>query len=189
MFAPFRLESGRIVLRDWVDADLEPFARLNADPVFRRYFPSVQSREQSDGVARRLRDDGHHSSMTFWPIEIPGLARFAGYAGLIQTSFEAPFTPCVEIGWGLDPAFWGQGYATEAARAVLRYGFETLVLNEIVALTATINTPSRRVMERLGMHHNPADDFDHPRVEAGHPIQRHVLYRLPRADWLAHSGG
>ncbi|MCG8584621.1 MAG: GNAT family N-acetyltransferase, partial [Pirellulales bacterium] len=99
--------------------------------------------------------------------------------------FESHFTPCVEIGWRLARAHWGKGYATEAARAALEYGFEQLGLEEIVAFTVPDNRPSRRVMEKISMTHAPEDDFDHPTLEAGHPLERHVLYRFGRARWRA----
>ncbi|MBV8467041.1 MAG: GNAT family N-acetyltransferase [Burkholderiales bacterium] len=181
---PFRLEGNRVVLRDWRDSDLAEFARLNADAEARRYFPTVLTREASDLEAGRARQRAIDDGFTFWPVEIPGVTEFAGFTGLLRTSFEAHFTPCVEIGWRFLPAFWGKGYASEAARLALAYGFESLNLDEIVALTTVSNQPSRKVMERIGMTRTEEDDFDHPRIEAGHPLRRHVLYRLKRDDWL-----
>jgi RimJ/RimL family protein N-acetyltransferase len=172
------------LLRDWHDGDLAEYARLNADPEARRYFPTVLTREASDLEAGRLRQRAIDDGVTFWPVEIPGVTEFAGFTGLLRTNFEAHFTPCVEIGWRFLPEFWGKGYASEAARLALAHGFESLGLHEIVALTTVSNQPSRKVMERLGMTRNEADDFDHPRVEAGHPLRRHVLYRLKHDDWV-----
>ena len=107
---------------------------------------------------------------------------FAGYVGLWPATFDAPFTPAVEVGWRLARAHWGHGYATEAARASVADGFDRLQLDEILSFTATINHRSRRVMERLGMTHDPRDDFDHPALPPGHRLERHVLYRLPSAS-------
>jgi RimJ/RimL family protein N-acetyltransferase len=108
---------------------------------------------------------------------VPGLAPFIGFVGLSVPRFEAHFTPCVEIGWRLAYEYWGRGYATEAARAVLDFGFQQLALREIVSFTTTANLRSRAVMERIGMTRTPADDFDNPGVPAGHALRRHVLYR------------
>ena len=118
---------------------------------------------------------------------LKGDGAFAGVTGLAVPRFEAPFTPCVEIGWRLAPAHWGQGYATEAARAALAFGFKTAGLEEIVSFTVPANLPSRSVMERLGMTRRPEDDFDHPALPSGHELRRHVLYRLRRADWARPS--
>ena len=115
-----------------------------------------------------------------WAVEIPDVVPFAGFIGLSIPGFDAHFTPCVEIGWRLAAEHWDRGYATEGARAVLAFGFETLELGEIVSMTVPDNLRSRRVMERIGMVHNPADDFDHPVLAEGHRLRRHVLYRIGR---------
>ncbi len=179
----FTLQGKRVLLRDWHDDDLDAWAAINADPVVRQYFPSVADREQAAGEMARLRDHAEQHGFTFWAVEIPGTTHFAGMVGLLRTGWAAHFTPCVEIGWRLAVSCWGQGYATEAARLALDHGFTQLELDEVVALTAVGNLPSRAVMARIGMQHNPADDFDHPRVTAGHPLQRHVLYRINRTHW------
>lgn len=178
-----RIHGERILLRDWCDSDLAAYAQLNADPEVRRYFPSTLSREESDGEASRLRAHAEREGFTFWVLEIPGVTTFAGMVGLILTGFEAHFTPCIEVGWRLARAHWGQGYASEAAKLALKFGFETLQADEIIALTVPANTASRAVMQRIGMQHNPADDFDHPRLAADHPFRRHVLYRIDKARW------
>ncbi|MBB5020397.1 ribosomal-protein-alanine N-acetyltransferase [Chitinivorax tropicus] len=179
----FLLSTSRLVLRDWQDSDLEPWVAMNADAMVRRYFPTIASREQAIVEMQRFREHGERHGFTLWPLEIPGQTAFAGVVGLFRTPIEAHFTPCVEIGWRLAIPYWGQGYATEAARLALQYGFDTLQLAEIVALTAADNQPSRAVMARIGMQHNAADDFDHPRVADGHPLKRHVLYRIQHRDW------
>jgi RimJ/RimL family protein N-acetyltransferase len=171
------IRTTRLVLREWRDADLEPFAALNADPRVREYFPSVLDRAESDASVARIRAHFAEHGFGFWAIEVPGVADFVGMCGLAHAHFDAPFTPCVEIGWRVAHEHWGQGYATEAARGALDYGFRTLQLPEIVAFAVVTNTKSRRVMEKIGMTYDPADDFDHPALPAGHPLRRHVLYR------------
>jgi RimJ/RimL family protein N-acetyltransferase len=177
------LRTERLLLRHWRDEDLGPFAELNADPETMRFFPATQSREESDALAERARRQIEQEGWGLWAVEAAGGASFIGFVGLARPSFQARFTPAVEVGWRLAREHWGQGYATEAGRAALAYGFEELGLEEIVSFTSRLNEPSWRVMERLGMTHDSSDDFEHPRVQAGHPLRPHVLYRLSRSDW------
>jgi len=172
------LRTERLLLRRWRAADREPFAALNADPRVMEHFPALLSREQSDERVERIEAHFQQHGYCQWAVEIPGVTPFAGFIGLSVPQFEAHFTPCVEIGWRLAADCWGRGYATEGARAALPFGFEELALAEIVSFTVPANVRSRRVMEKLGMTHDPADDFDHPLLPAGHPLRRHVLYRL-----------
>lgn len=144
------------------------------------HFPSTLSREESDGMAARIDACFDRHGYGLWALEIPGVAPFAGFIGLAVPGFEAHFTPCVEIGWRLAAEHWNRGYATEGAQAALAFGFETLQLEEIVSLTVPANMRSRRVMEKIGMVRRPDDDFDHPGIEPGHPLRRHVLYRVRR---------
>jgi ribosomal-protein-alanine N-acetyltransferase len=181
------IRTGRLILRDWRDDDLAPFAALNADPEVMRYFPATLTRAESDAAAARNRDGIARHGYGFWAVEVPGVTPFAGMVGLSVPRFEAPFTPCVEIGWRLARAHWGRGYATEAARAALGHAFGPLGLGEVVAFTVPANVPSRAVMTRLGMTRTPADDFDHPLLPEGHPLRRHVLYRIARANWAARA--
>jgi RimJ/RimL family protein N-acetyltransferase len=174
------LRTERLLLRQWRDEDLVPFAALNADPETMRFFPAPPSREESDALAERERRQIEDEGWGLWAVEVEGGASFIGFVGLARPSFEEHFTPAVEVGWRLAREHWGCGYATEAGRAALAYGFEALGLAEIVSFTSRLNRPSWRVMERLGMSHDPADDFDHPRVPDGHPLRPHVLYRLSR---------
>lgn len=176
------LETDRLLLRRWRLADRFPFAALNADPQVMAYFPAVLSRAQSDALVEHIEMQFDQYGFGPWAVEIPDAVPFAGFVGLSIPQFTAHFTPCVEIGWRLAARHWGHGYATEAARAVASFGFETLRLDEIVSFTVPANLRSRRVMERIGMTHNPADDFDHPSLPAGHPLSRHVLYRLRSGD-------
>jgi RimJ/RimL family protein N-acetyltransferase len=177
------LTTARLRLRQWREEDLAPFAALNADPQVMEFFPKVLTRAESDAVAGRIRDHFARHGFGLWAVEVPGAADFVGFVGLAVPSFEAHFTPCVEIGWRLAREHWGHGYATEAATAALAFGFGERALEEIVAFTVPANIPSRRVMGRLGMRRLPADDFEHPAIAEGHPLRSHVLYRLRRSDW------
>jgi RimJ/RimL family protein N-acetyltransferase len=168
----------RVLLRQWRDSDREPFAALNGDPETMRYFPSTLTREQSDAMVDWASGLIDERGWGLWAVEVPGVAPFVGFVGLNVPRFM-PDT--VEIGWRLLKEHWGNGYATEAAHEALRYGFEELELDEIVAFTVPANTPSRRVMERIGMAHDPSRDFDHPNVPDG-PLKRHVLYAIRRAS-------
>ncbi|MDR3621819.1 MAG: GNAT family N-acetyltransferase [Paludisphaera borealis] len=171
------IQTDRLILREWLDDDLAPFAALNADEHVVEFLPGPLSREQSDATAARIRDHFARRGFGLWAVEVPGIAPFIGFVGLSVPSFEAHFTPCVEIGWRLAREHWGRGYATEAARAALRFGFDELGLDEIVSFTVPDNLRSRAVMERIGMQRSPVDDFDHPSLSAGHRLRRHVLYR------------
>jgi RimJ/RimL family protein N-acetyltransferase len=172
------LRTERTALRRWRPADREPFAALNADPRVMAHFPSALSRSQSDAFADTIEQELAERPFGLWALEIAGVTPFAGFVGLHVPSFTAPFTPCVEIGWRLAVRHWGRGYATEAARAVLTHAWDRLGLDEVLSFTAVGNAPSRAVMTRIGMTHDPADDFDHPRLPEGHPLRRHVLYRV-----------
>jgi len=181
---PPELVTPRLVLRVWRNSDLPDFASMNADPNVMAFFPRTYDRAESNRLVARIREHFRQYGFGFWAVEAPGTASFIGFTGLWTTEFEAPFTPCIEIGWRLDTRFWGRGYATEAARAALRFGFEALRLEEIVSFAAAGNLRSRRVMERIGMTRDAAGDFGHPKLPAGSPHRRHVLYRLSRADWV-----
>lgn len=174
----------RLILRPWKHTDFEPFAQMNADPRVMECYPSTLSRQESDAMAQKLMQEIESQGWGLWAVSIIGGADFIGYVGLKKVLFEAPFTPAVEIGWRIAYDYWNQGYATEGAKACLKYGFETLKLNEIVSFTAVQNSRSRRVMEKIGMHFNPKDDFDHPRLSEGHPLRRHVLYRISKNEWM-----
>jgi RimJ/RimL family protein N-acetyltransferase len=174
------LRTERLLLRQWREDDLEPFAALNADAETMRYFPSPLTREQSDAFASNAREAIAREGWGLWAVEVVGRAPFIGFVGLARPRFEAHFTPAVEVGWRLAREHWGNGYATEAGRAALAFGFDELDLGEIVSFTSVLNGPSWRVMERLGMTHDEREDFDHPLVAPGHPLRRHVLYRLRR---------
>lgn len=177
------LRTRRLLLRPFRDSDLPALARIHADPDVRRFLPGTLDRAAGDALVERIRL--HHARHGFGllALEVPGVARFAGFVGLARVEFDAPFSPAVEVGWRLARDLWGRGYATEGARACLAHGFHQLGLDEIVSFTAEGNLRSRRVMERLGMRRNPAEDFDHPHLPPGHRLRRHVLYRLARQDF------
>jgi ribosomal-protein-alanine N-acetyltransferase len=175
------LHTERLLLRGWRPEDREPFAALNADPRVMEHMPALLPRAQSDALARH--SEQHFATHGFgpWAVEVPGVAPFIGFVGLVVPAFEAHFTPCVEIGWRLSAGHWGHGYATEAALASARHAFDTVGLEQLVSFTAQQNLRSQAVMRRIGMTHDAADDFDHPRLPPGHRLRRHVLYRLTRA--------
>ena len=178
------LRTERLILRPWWPEDLEPFAALNADPRVAATLGGPEGRAFSDALAERIGLEFAERGYGRWAVEIPGVAPFIGFIGLAVPSFEAHFTPAIEIGWRLAFDHWGKGYATEGARAALDFGFGPGGLDEIVSFTAASNTRSRAVMERLGMHSDPKDDFEHVRLGKGHPLYHHVLYRLTRAEWI-----
>jgi ribosomal-protein-alanine N-acetyltransferase len=182
------ISTPRLKLREWRDDDLAEFAAMNADTEVMAFFPRTYSRAESDALVVRIREHFGRHGFGFWAVEAPEAAPFVGFTGLWTTEFEAPFTPCIEIGWRLARRYWGRGYATEAALASLRYGFETLRLDEIVSFAAAGNLRSRRVMERIGMTPDTAGDFDHPMLPGGSPLSRHVLCRLSRVDWSVGNG-
>jgi RimJ/RimL family protein N-acetyltransferase len=180
---PITLPTPRLILRPWRAEDSEPFAAMFADPEVMEFLMPVADRAAIDGVIGRIQQHFDQHGFGWWAAEVPGVAPFIGFIGLSHVGFDAHFTPAVEIGWRLARRYWGQGYATEGARAALAAGFTQLGCNEIVSLTRPNNTRSRRVMERIGMTYDPADDFDHPRVPEGDPLRPHVLYRLSRDRW------
>ncbi|WP_249691647.1 GNAT family N-acetyltransferase [Stappia sp. WLB 29] len=182
------IETERLLLRPWADEDREPFAALNADPEVMRYFPSVLDRQESDAMIESARQRTREDGICFQPVVVKESGTFIGFVGLSRPRYPVPFAPCVEVGWRLARSAWGYGYASEAASAWLRFGFEILGLEEIVSFTTVTNTPSRRVMERLGMQRDAEGDFDHPLLDRAHPLLRHVLYRLRADRWRELSG-
>jgi RimJ/RimL family protein N-acetyltransferase len=172
------LHTDRLLLRGWQARDREPFAALNADPEVMRHFPAPLSQSTSDAVADHLEAAVARAGWGLWAVEERATGAFIGFTGLAPPNFDAHFTPAVEIGWRLARDAWGRGYATEAARAAAAYAFGELGLDEIVSFTVPQNERSRAVMRRLGMRHDPGDDFDHPGLPPGDPLRRHVLYRL-----------
>lgn len=177
---PFPIRTPRLLLRRWRDEDRAPFAAINADLRVVEHLPGPMTREQSDVFVDRIESNFGSRRFDVFAVEVAASGEFAGYVGLTVPRFTAAFTPCVEIGWRLAPAHWGNGYATEAANASLAFGFERLGLAEIVSFTVPANVRSRRVMDRIGMTHDPREDFEHPLLPEGHRLRRHVLYRIAR---------
>ena len=183
------MRTARLVMREWREGDREPFAELNADPTVMRHFRSTMSREQSDGFVDKIEAGFAERGWGLWALEADGA--FIGYTGLQPVSFDAHFTPATEIGWRLARGAWGHGYASEAARAAAAFAFTELELDELVSFTTAANARSRAVMDRIGMAHDPADDFDHPALPEGHVQRPHVLYRLSaprRIPSRSHTG-
>jgi RimJ/RimL family protein N-acetyltransferase len=172
------IETPRLLLRGWRDGDVPLWMQMNADPRVREFFAGPYDREADEDRAREIRQQLERDGCGWWVLEVKGGPALAGVVVLQDVPFQAPFTPAFEIGWRLAFDAWGRGYATEAATAALRFAFDRLGKREVVALTAAANLRSRRVMERLGMTYDPADDFEHPRIEAGHWLRPHVLYRI-----------
>jgi RimJ/RimL family protein N-acetyltransferase len=184
MSAP-EILTDRLVLRGWLERDREPFAAMNADPEVMEHFPSLLSRHESDGLVDAVIAGFARDGFGLWALEQREDGRFVGFTGLSVPSFEAPFTPAVEVGWRLARWAWGKGYATESATAALDFGFSHAGLEEIVSFTSIENIRSQAVMRRLGMTRDPIDDFEHPRIPPGHRLRPHVLYRISRPEWSA----
>jgi RimJ/RimL family protein N-acetyltransferase len=180
------IRTERLLLRRWRAEDRAPFAVLNADPEVREFLQGPIDRERSDAFVDAIEAQWQVHGWGLWAVEVPTVAEFIGYVGLWPADY-LPSGPAVEIGWRLARAQWGHGYATEAAREALRFGFEKLSLDEIVSFTVPQNKRSVAVMERIGLRRAPAGDFDHPRVDSvKHPqLVRHVLYRLGHGEWRA----
>jgi RimJ/RimL family protein N-acetyltransferase len=174
------IQTDRLLLRGWRESDREPFARINRDPVVMEFFPGPLSAHESSALFDRIDLHFEQHGFGLWAAELRETGAFIGFIGLAVPRFVAAFTPCVEIGWRLDAACWGKGLATEGAGAVARHAFNVLHLDELVSFTVPANVRSRRVMEKVGMTHDPREDFDHPMMPVGHPLRRHVLYRLKR---------
>lgn len=177
------LRTRRLLLRPWRASDRAPFAAMGVDPRVMRFLGPPLTRAQSDALVDRIEAHFAERGFGLWAVEVPAVAPFAGFVGLSTARFEAPFNPSIELGWRLAAEHWGRGYASEAAQEAVRFGFERLGLGEIVAFTTVANRASRAVMERLGMAHDPREDFLHPALAPGDPLRPHVLYRLARSRW------
>jgi ribosomal-protein-alanine N-acetyltransferase len=176
-----QLRTERLLLRRWRPADPPWFAALNADPAVMEYLTATLSLAESAALIERIEASFDIHGYGLWALQVPGQADCIGFTGLSPVSFDVFFAPTVEVGWRLARPFWGRGFATEAALAAIAFGFEQCGLPEVVSFTAQGNLRSRAVMERLGMRHDPEEDFDHPLLSKSDPLRRHVLYRLSRA--------
>jgi RimJ/RimL family protein N-acetyltransferase len=174
------IRTARLLMRRWRDADRDPFAQMNADPVVMRYFPAVQGRAASDVSIDRMEALFDRQGFGLWALELPGTAEFIGFTGLNPMPDGVPGSGGMEVGWRLVEHAWHHGYATEAALAAVDVGFDGIGLDEIWSMTAILNEPSQAVMRRLGM--TPYACFEHPRVEPGHPLRPHVAFRLGRSS-------
>lgn len=177
------LRTERLCLRGWRARDRAPFAALNTGSEVMALMPKTLTRAESDALVDVIEAEFEERGYGLWAVEVPGEVPFAGFVGLHRVTFEAHFTPAVEIGWRLDRPLWGRGYATEAGHEVLRYAFDEVGLDEVVSFTSVGHAKSRAVMERIGL--GPVGEFDHPNLPEGHRLRRHVLYRLGRAQWAA----
>jgi RimJ/RimL family protein N-acetyltransferase len=174
------IETERLILRDWKDEDIKPFAAMNADPIVMEYFPRRLNEDDTAHLVERFRD--HFKKYGYGPyaVEHKESGQFIGFVGLTQVSNDMPFAPAVEIAWRLDYGFWGQGYATEAAQAVIKHAFKELGLTEIVAYAVHDNGAAIHIMEKLGMKRDPDADFKYPRLSETNPLGAFVLYRVKK---------
>ena len=170
------IETSRLRLRDWQEADLEPFSQMNADEEVMKFFPKTLSKQESDAFAKAIIAEIKEFGYGLFAVEVKETNEFIGFIGFHRATFESDFTPCIEIGWRLKKEAWGRGYATEGAKACLQYGFEELGFDEIFSFTADINEPSKHVMRKIGLQF--VEEFNHPRVDEESPLLKHILYRI-----------
>ncbi len=175
------IKTERLNLREWTSADVHSFAAMNQDPRVMAHYPRLLTKEESAESVEKIRTHFKKHGFCFYACELAATHEFMGFIGLKATEFSTHFTPCVEIGWRLAYDFWGKGYATEGAKAVLKTAFETFNIKEVVSFTSPLNVRSVQVMKRLGMAHDAEGTFENPKVPEGHMLRPHVLYRMPRA--------
>ena len=178
------IETDRLILRTWNDNDLQPMLAINQDPKVMEYFPSLQDLEMTKNFIDKVNAHFENHGYSLYAVIKKDTTEFIGFTGLLIADFASHFTPATEIGWRLSSNHWGQGFATEGAKAVLDYAFRELKLTEIVSFTAAGNAKSIRVMQKIGLQHNAADDFDHPKLDDKSPLKRHVLYRINQEKYL-----
>ncbi|MCB9586206.1 MAG: GNAT family N-acetyltransferase [Polyangiaceae bacterium] len=179
------LRTERLVMRPFVEADAEAFAKINADPQVMEHYPAPLSRGESDALLDRINTSFRENGFGVWALELGSSSALLGYTGLAIPTWENHLTPCVEVGWRLGREHWGNGYASEAARAALEVAFTDLGLSEVLSFTSLPNHRSARVMQRIGMRRDEASDFAHPNLPADHPLSRHIVYRISAAEWEA----
>lgn len=170
------IETSRLQLRDWEAEDLEPFSQLNADEQVMRYFPKTLTSEETNAFYQRILVEFKEYGFGLYAVEVKETKEFIGFIGFHRATFEADFTPCIEIGWRLKKEAWGKGYATEGASACLQYGFDKLGFNDVYSFTADVNNPSKNVMKKIGMERIKM--FRHPKVEKDSPLSEHVLFHI-----------
>ncbi|HAT9659767.1 TPA: GNAT family N-acetyltransferase [Legionella pneumophila] len=179
------LETKRLFLRTFQEKDVESLIAINQDPKVMQFFPAIPTREETIAFIDKIISHQEEKNFSLYAAEIKNTGEMIGFVGLFTATFQAHFTPAVEIGWRLSSKHWNQGYATEAAKALLDYAFRKLDLNEVVSFTSELNKPSIRVMQKIGLHTNSEDDFNNPKVPLGNSLIRHVLYRLKRSEYLS----
>lgn len=173
-----KIETSRLILREWKESDVAPFAQLNQDPLVMEFFPKTLTHAESQSLVEKLIGRFKTDGFSFFAAELKETNTFIGFIGLNKPAFEAPFLPAIEIGWRLASRYWNKGLATEGARASLEFGFKELGLTEIVSFTAEINVKSRRIMEKIHMKQDLNGAFMHPLVSDESPLKKHVLYRI-----------
>jgi len=176
---PIELETKNLRLRQWKPSDYLPFSKLNADKDVMQYFPNTISEEESNELALKLELLIAKKGWGVWAVELKESHVFIGFLGLYEFSLDLPFSPCVEIAWRFDKKYWGNGYATEAGKEVLKFAFDVLGLDEVVSFTTVANKKSESVMKKLNMI-NAKEDFEHPNLAKGHHLSTHVLYRISK---------
>lgn len=176
------LKTDRLILRQWKESDLLPFAKMNADPEVMEYYPSTISESESNQLANRIKGFITKRSWGFWAVETINENEFIGFVGLHKPTYDLPVSSCVEVGWRFSKKYWGKGYATEAAKESLRFAFEDLQLNEVYSFASVSNKKSCSVMERLNMV-NTGNNFEHPIIPEGHSLREHVLYKIIKKQW------
>ena len=181
------VESERLILRNWKDSDQPVFAQMNTDPKVMEFLPKSFWGNDGKEVIARIKNSIETNGYGMWAMERKDTGEFIGFTGLHSPTWEAHFTPCIEVGWRLASKYWGQGFATEGALASLDYGFNKMNLDEIVSFTVPDNTRSRKVMDRIGMTYDKSGDFNHPTLPENDPLSQHVLYRLSKKDYIGHS--
>ncbi|KAB2328086.1 GNAT family N-acetyltransferase [Cytobacillus depressus] len=170
------LETSRLQIRDWEETDLGPFSRLNVDEKVMTYFPKTLSSAETNAFYKSIISEIKEYGFGLYAVEEKESKEFIGFIGFHRTTFEADFTPCIEIGWRLKKEAWGKGFATEGATACLHYGFTELGFSDVYSFTADINKPSKNVMRKIGM--NFIKTFDHPKVKEDSPLKKHVLFHI-----------
>lgn len=178
-------ETKRLILREWQNSDIAPFAAMGQDPLVMEYFPDLLTPEESSGVIDRIKTVFKENGFCFYACELKSTAEFIGFIGLSVPKFKAHFTPCVEIGWRISSEHWGKGYATEGALKCLEVGFEEFNLNEIVSIAVKGNFRSHKVMDKIGMQRDLSSDFLHPNLASTHKLAPHLLYRMSKPLWLS----
>ncbi|ENX34462.1 hypothetical protein F889_01744 [Acinetobacter colistiniresistens] len=176
------IETARLRLRQWQAQDSACFAAMSTHPQVMQYFPKLLTRAESDAMIDKMQSIIETQGWGLWAVELKQNQQFIGFVGLHDQPTQFSFSPCVEIGWRLDHAYWGQGYAPEAAQAALAFAFNQLKLDKVVAFTTLENAKSQTVMRKLRM--KKVSEFQHPALATEHPLSWHVLYEILKSDFI-----